>query len=877
MSLRRPLVLIAFAAILALVLGCSGGNNSNPVTSDGSANSMDSLPIIGLTDANGVFDAIGVLGFFELNLDPETMVAELTAPRMASVGESFVVSAAGFFTVAPCPDCLDVKSLDIMPDGTIKVTWNISHPFPYGDDTLPPKANNRRDLDLFDLAMVIAPTSEVATAFSTGGVYTQICADPDGYTAELATVVDAPTWACPYFLVIDESNAAPVDVTNNRFLMGTLDLEFDTLFNAGGKFKVYLTCGYGAAAKKATFLSPTYFIPEFNRKAAWKVVVTPPNGNDAPSSMNTWNNTNNDPVADVHTVKVEVYDWQQNSPIFSGDPLAYGTDAAVNEIYAASAVSQVTLEIPGMFNSPGYKIMNTADSGTGAPLSPLVFNFNVVNETLLPVGVYPSLVKVTDSRPGQDPLGQVETRDWVIDSPDGIALNHSALSEFAVYQVFDSAVVQFCGPITGSILTPSPVTGVFDDGYAMVSALATSTNGGAPIVDYEWDMEYDGITFDVDKHGANAALGPYDNPNCGGTDEPVIYTAACRAVDSCVPPNKLILGTIDVSVDDCSGAPIVPVTPVAIPSGDTVFDVAVAPGGYVYLFADHPATGNTGGTSSPNGTRTALQYPNDLSSMAVINPGVGIVDLTAYPGFWDSFPGESTTLACSTDGTVLNSNIGRQLTTYWELSGTTATGLQGTFAYCGALVYTTTMMDSDVQISAAMGESLTGYGELPTPCAGGAAVPGGDQLTFISRADYYTTGVVYTSDGGLDMNNNFVAMSSMDGTNSTLLFLKGTTENCLVVSAGPVWEPVGGSGATETKYQDGTFAGDGLDVTIDSTGDIVTLETPGIFRKFDNTFALVFVSPWLGPGNALRAEYDKDDDMLYVLSDTHITICMVVL
>ena len=731
MSLRRPLVLIAVVAMLALVLGCSGGNNTNPVTPGGSANSMDSLPIIGLTDANGVFDAIGVLGFYELDINPDTMTADLTTPRMASVGESFVVSAAGFFTVTPCPDCLDVKSLEIMgtgSDAVIKVTWSISHPFPYGTDDLPPKANNRRDLDLFDLAMVIAPTSETATAFATGGAYTQICADADGYTADLVTVADAPTWACPYFLVIDESNAAPIDVTNNRFLMGTLDLEFDTFFNAGGKFKVYLTCGYGAAATKATFLSPTYFIPEFNRKAAWKVIVTPPNGNDPPSSMNTWNNTNNDPINDLHLVKVEVYDWQQTSPVFSGDPTTYGTDAAVNEIYAASSVSMVTLEIPGMFSTPGYKMMTAADSGTGAPGSPLVFNFNVRNENLLPVGVYPSLVKVTDSRPGQDPLGGVETRDWIIDSPDGITLNHSALSEFAVYQVFDSAVVQFCGPITGSITTPSPVTGVFDDGYAMVSALATSTNGGAPIIDYQWDMDYDGITFDIDKHGANTALGPYNNPNCGGTNDPVVYTAACRALDSCIPPNILLLGTIDISVDDCSGAPITPVTPVAIPSGDTVFDVGVINNGFVYILADHPATGNVGGVPATDGTRTVLQYINSLASYQVINAGYpGIADmLYIYGSPWGSFTGELTRIDVGMNG-QLCANVGGQCLCIITVSGNTATSPNATYSWCGdATAMNITCIDITNWIPTVLASAVGCVGELPDPCASGAASPGGD-------------------------------------------------------------------------------------------------------------------------------------------------------
>jgi hypothetical protein len=874
MSLRRPLVLIAIVATLALVLGCSGGNSTNPVTPGGSANSMDSLPIIGLTDANGVFDAIGVLGFYELDLNPDTMTADLTTPRMASVGESFVVSAAGFFTVAPCPDCLDVKSLDIMSDGTIKVTWNISHPFPYGTDDLPPKANNRRDLDLFDLALVIAPTSETATAFATGGAYAQICAKADGYTADLATVADAPPWACPYFLVIDECNAAPMDVTSNRFLMGTTDLEFDTFFKAGGLFKVYLTCGYGAAAKKATFLTPTYFIPEFNRKAAWKVVVTPPNGNDPPSSMNTWNNTNNDPIADVHLVKVEVYDWQQTAPVYSGDPTTYGTDAAVNEIYAPSSVSLVTLEIPGMFTSPGYKMMTAADSGTGAPGSPLVFNFNVTNETLIPVGVYPSLVKVTDSRPGQDPLGGVETRDWIIDSPDGIALNHSALSEFATYQVFDAAVVQFCGPITGSITTPGPITGVWDDGYAIVAAFATSTNGGAPIIDYQWDMDYDGITFDVDKHGANTALGPYDNPNCGTPPEdPVTYTAACRALDSCIPPNILLLGTIDIVVDDCSGSPVVPVDPVPIISGDVLFDLGVQPGSYIYLLADRPSTGNVGGDGA-TGTRTILRYNNDLTSPVLANPGTGIAHVWAS---WHPFPNEVDCIDAGTAGQVVV-NYGGQAAGSFTMSGDglTATPNNASYNWCGT--YDPDIPGFDVVYSYTLdvGGWLWVVEELPSVCASFWS-PDGDAI--IGWNDPYTgaysnsgTGI---TDPGYDLENNLIACDGFDGTNNAILFMHGPTQKALVEYTGPI---VGspGSWASTGVYYDGLFVGaSGLDICTDSANNILTLETPGIFTKFDNTYTLVWVGGWTGPGIPARMDFDEADNELYVLSSTHITRCLV--
>lgn len=884
MSLRRPLVLIAFVAMLALVLGCSGGNSNNPVTpSSGSANSMDSLPIIGLTYANGAFDAIGVLGQYELDLDPETMRADLTTTRMASVGESFVVSGGGFFTVTPCPDCLKIVSLDIIGtggDAKVEVAWEITHPFGPGDPDLPPKANNRNDLDIFDVALVVAPTEATATTFALGSAYTEVCTDADGYTADLSTVEGAVAGACPYFLVLDESDADPVDITNNRLMQGMMGIEFNTYFKMGGKFKIYLTFGYGAAARRATFLTPHYFVPEFNRKAAWKVVVTPPQGDNPPSSMNTWNNTNNDPIADVHTVKVEVYDWQQGAAVFGGTD--YETEAADNEVYAASEVAMVELEIPGMF-SGGPKSMTTADGGTGMPNSPLVYNFDVTNETLLPVGDYPSLVKVSDSRPGQDPLGGVETRDWIIDSPDGIALNHTAILEFATYNYFMAYVVQFCGPITLDFLTPGPITGVFDDGYALVTALAHSDNGGEPIIKYEWDAYYgDGsLGFNPTHEGSSVALGPYDNPNCGTPPEdPVTYTAACRAFDSCIPPNIVLLGTIDIVVDDCTNVFVIPDNPEPFPAGDIVFDVSVMPDGNLYILLDRPSTGNVGGDGA-TGTRTLIEYTNNLASNILLNPGVGIASGWSS---WHPFPHDVDSVDVGPAGDV-GVNYGGQCASSFTINAPNATGNNAVYPWCGSYTPDYPAFDYTDHITA----TVLGSGnaqlihtviQIIDPCAmfwaNGADCFAGFTDPYWS---YYIDGQDQAGSSGNQCIDNLIAIDGMDGTDDTLLFFNGADHNGLFVYSGTMniqdydW-------LESSRHQENNFpTGTGRDMCIDSTGDIMTLEGPfpGFFRKFDSTYAMVFYCPWTGAGEAIAMDFDKADDQLYVLSTTHITECIVVL
>ncbi|MCD6216629.1 hypothetical protein J7L05_02075, partial [bacterium] len=159
--------LLLFVLVLALA-GCSSGSN-NPLTSQGdqTAGSIDNLPIIGASIfEDGSFNAIGMLGAYEMSINPANNTAELVAKRTSAIGESYVVSGIGFFTVSPCPSCLKLKGISLTPDGNAELTFSISHPFEKGDILKPPTAINRLDLDVFDLAMVIAPQEAVASTYS---------------------------------------------------------------------------------------------------------------------------------------------------------------------------------------------------------------------------------------------------------------------------------------------------------------------------------------------------------------------------------------------------------------------------------------------------------------------------------------------------------------------------------------------------------------------------------------------------------------------------------------------------------------------------------------------------------------------------------------
>ncbi|MCD6216525.1 hypothetical protein J7L05_01555 [bacterium] len=421
----RKETIVLFVALLLMISGCSG---NTPVALDKTGDSGDSIPFIGLADNNHTFSAQGIFGAYELSIDAKTQSAELVAKRTSSLGESYIVNGISYFTIAPCADCLKIKSIALTNEWLIQLTFAIHHPFDPGDPFKPPNCVNRLDLDVFDLALLVQPLETTADAYTLtdASVYSGIVINNAGYTTELENAIEDSA-ALPFVLVIDDNTAATD--TFNKFEMGA-EAEFDVLFNIEDtlRFNLYLTMGYGWSATKPQRLSPTYYNPEFNRKSAWKVVVTPPNGENPPDMTNTWNAGDDTTAFDI---TVEVFDWQIGANV--NPELAEQTD-----IYAASGVSSVSVEIPGM--NSALPTVNTPDSGAGTPSDPLVYTLSVANENLLPEGEYTGLVKVSDERiPGVVLFG-AET-DTMVDSPDGTIINWTTIPEFATYQTFSATIV----------------------------------------------------------------------------------------------------------------------------------------------------------------------------------------------------------------------------------------------------------------------------------------------------------------------------------------------------------------------------------------------------------------------------------------------------
>jgi hypothetical protein len=413
--------LISVFLLVLILSGCSQSNNPTSPTLDPASN--PNLPVTELSSADGISEGIGLLGAYSVTVDPVTLTADVVPVRYSAVGESYIVNGLRFFTAFPCTECFAV--VGVRADlNTIELVFAMTHPMNAGDPGLPPSGSNRLDLAVFDAALVVLPTTINPTYFTqiNRNVIYGLCVNPDGYTRELGEYL-ARDIVIPYFLIIDDNT--DIQSTYNRFDMGAYRESSIFIRNTGSvqNFYVYMTFAYGASSKFTTRLSPKYYNPEFNRKAAWKVTVTP---------QDHW--MDNDFTTFV-PITVHVFDWQQYASIYS-DPDNY-VNAPIDNVYSESNIAVVNLELPGLTSSLHTKAY--ADSGTGTPTDPRVYTFNIANELHATGGTYTGLVQVVDSRATQAPP-PTGNRDFLVMTDDGRTLINAGMTEFATYQTFEASV-----------------------------------------------------------------------------------------------------------------------------------------------------------------------------------------------------------------------------------------------------------------------------------------------------------------------------------------------------------------------------------------------------------------------------------------------------
>lgn len=423
MYLSKTTALFCFIVIV-LLIGCSSNNSA--VMPDTSGNMNNDAPLVNMSDADLYSSNVGIMGAYELSLNLEEMTGELIPKRVSAIGESYIVEGISYFTLIPCGDCFKIEAIYGDSSG-VAVQFGLQHPFAPANHADPQSAKNRDDLDVFDVALVIAPIEEDNEKYSRTDiyVYNNICFNQDGYTTELANLAIDDT-AMPYFLVVDDSETGINPF--NKFGMGASE-SFTAYFKPRAallNFNLYITMAYGSSATWETRFTPKYYNPEFNRKAAWKIDVF---------YEDSW--TRNDTTTPVD-VQVSVYDWQIGVPVATAPDFA---DANTDRIYAASDVASVSVEIPGMNST--LQVETVPTSGTGTPSDPLIYTFSIANENGIYEDNYIGLVAVTDSRQ-VSAIPPTGNRDFLISCPDGIMLDYLELPQFVTYQTFDVTVYGDC-------------------------------------------------------------------------------------------------------------------------------------------------------------------------------------------------------------------------------------------------------------------------------------------------------------------------------------------------------------------------------------------------------------------------------------------------
>lgn len=533
-SIARGTILTIIIAMI-FALGCSSGNG-NPVTPAGSSD--DSL-IAGI-DSNNSNVSNSLIGIWDVVVDPISMTANASLPRSTDgIGDAFYCDITFFLTGTPCSDCFTINSVALDSDNNIVLTTNVHHPF---------DAAARLDLNVFDLRMLVAwkDAPEVKTfpaieadvdgnGAMDGPVsgYFGFLLNADGYTTIFDSIVepvlgmDYPGSLVPFVNLFEDSSDGNYDITanpangftdlrnpsgRNVFPMGSDTESSDLVFanqNGAFEFVLALEAAYGQSAIKPTRLDPRYFLPEFNRKEAYSVDI-----NVDSNELLAGNETSS------ASLTVSVIDWQAGlQPIATWEPDTMPLDSLRHK----SDVKQVILDVPNIM--PISLSMTTPDSGTGSFADPYLFSFEIFNTLQTGTGYYLGLVAVRDDMIDIIPGGE----NW---PPVGIerdGITQHTLRDFTAYNMFEIEVLEEVIPPPVAIISEPADDIIVESGTFVHFDGSTSTPGGWPAEDYEWDYDYDevGQIFTMDNFGQTA-----DKMFSNATADPIDYIVALRVTDS---------------------------------------------------------------------------------------------------------------------------------------------------------------------------------------------------------------------------------------------------------------------------------------------------------------------------------------------------------
>ncbi|MFH1514351.1 MAG: hypothetical protein ABIG42_02710, partial [bacterium] len=525
MKLNQSLFILILISLF--IYGCSSTSDT-PISNSSKSdvlNNIDSLPLMvsDTTSDNSPAAGMGIMGLYELNIDPVNEKAELTSLRQGALTDVLeVVDITNFMTLLPCVNCVDLKGFGLDGNNNVVLKIGIKHPFPVGNPSQPPSGKNRADLHIFNVEGIIV-SNLVGYYFSSIDELTAgfSLVNANGYTGYLDSSLDSfyLTLATihPYITHFDNysqgnfaasnpmgfaSVTTPPPSGNLVMPMGSgYDYE-DYVFDLGGNqmsFIFAVGCTYAVTTETfADRFTPEYRVPQHNKKAASEVSI------EITSNNLIGLNTSSTAQFDLTVVDI-------NHGVAIGSNL--------NQMLADSSVDKITIEIPDVLASVLTINGASAVSGDGhTPATALHYQGTITNTGGADEGTYHGLIKVLDSyAPGQNTHPYIGNKDGAKRVPPGTGplTGLITIDEFATYQHFTINVASSVETPT-AVLTADPTPTRINLGDVVDFDATASSDPNGTIELYEFDFDWDGLEANLAADETNttglASYSAWSNP-----------------------------------------------------------------------------------------------------------------------------------------------------------------------------------------------------------------------------------------------------------------------------------------------------------------------------------------------------------------------------
>jgi hypothetical protein len=530
----RTLILFCLLIILStLLFSCSG--STNPVSLE------DSQEVNAYATAKIPYPDRGVFGAWKIRIDPQTLTAEIIPARNArAIGNIFDSDLSQFLTVAPCETCLRIThvqfNMDYYAPVSLLVDFAMKHPF--GNST------TRPDLHGFDVRLILVCDSS-PDDFSGLSIINpdgteediefenEVLLNADGYTSHydwLPTDTryfmggeDVPANINPYLRYFDDYGTDPFDpqapAGHNVMPVGSLEetrravISGQRFYGEGMDLYAIADVAYGQSAIFLNRTDPQYYLPAFNRTEAWRTEYWIEN-----------NNLNEGDPTSTAEVVVQVFDWQHSATVDPG----YPNPANLSGIPESSRVANLQLLVPSLMGDDVVEA-SVPESGDGSPTNPLQYRLTVINQNTSSFNSF-GILAVRDELQGQaSPHGRVP----IPEQPAGFPYDTLDIRDYTHYNIIRINI-----PYTTSYPFPFNQELIFDSrelysesGFINTKITHFMDPTGMKFL-YEWDYDYDGVTFDVDYDDSCDVF--FGSPDVG------IHYIGLRVSTNSVPPRQYV-------------------------------------------------------------------------------------------------------------------------------------------------------------------------------------------------------------------------------------------------------------------------------------------------------------------------------------------------